>query len=79
MPNVIFDALWNGERNTSDTVFASGEWTKHHRVHQFAGNVVQTYGGDTIEIDQDYLNVKIRAPASSARHASPAPRRLDGS
>jgi Domain of unknown function (DUF1906) len=79
MPDVIFDALWNGERNTNDAVFGYSEWTDHHRVHQFAGNVVQSYGGDTIEIDQDFLNVKVRAPASSARHAKPTPVRIDGS
>jgi hypothetical protein len=79
MPDVIFDALWNGEQNTKDSVFGSGEWADHHRVHQFAGNVVQSYGGDTIEIDQDYLNVKVRVPASAGRHAKPKPVRIDGS
>ena len=59
LPDVIFDALWNGKRDTADSVFKSGEWTNHHRAHQFAGNVTQSYGGDTIEIDQDFLNVKL--------------------
>ena len=68
LPDVIFDALWNGERNTADSVFKSGEWAKHDRAHQFAGNVVQSYGGDTIEIDQDFLNVKLTG-GSSASHA----------
>ena len=58
-PNVIFDALWNGERNTADPVLAAKDWANHHRVHQFAGNVVQSYGGDPMSIDQDYLNVKL--------------------
>jgi Domain of unknown function (DUF1906) len=67
LPDVVFDALWNGERNTADSVFGSGKWIDHRRVHQFAGNVVQSYGGDTIEIDQDWLNVRLPASASSAR------------
>ena len=76
MPDIIFDALWNRERNTKDTVFGSRDWIDHHRVHQFAGNVVKSYGGDTIEIDQDFLNVKLQAPAS-ARHTGRV--RTDGS
>jgi hypothetical protein len=59
LPNVIFDALWNGEANTSDPVLKASEWANHHRVHQFAGNIARTYGGDTINIDEDYLNVKL--------------------
>jgi hypothetical protein len=59
LPNVIFDALWNGKENTSDRVLRATEWSIHRRVHQFAGNDAQTYGGDSINIDRDYLNVKL--------------------
>jgi hypothetical protein len=59
LPNVIFDALWNGKANTSDSVLRATEWPSHQRVHQFAGDDAQTYGGDTINIDRDYLNVKL--------------------
>jgi hypothetical protein len=69
LPDVVFDALWNGEQNTADSILGSGKWTDHRRVHQFAGNVVQSYGGDTIEIDQDWLNVRLPASASSGRRA----------
>jgi hypothetical protein len=59
LPDVIFDALWNGAENTADPVLAPREWAHHHRVHQFAGNVAQAYGGDPMNIDQDYLNVRL--------------------
>jgi Domain of unknown function (DUF1906) len=59
IPDVIFDALWNGQADTADAVFGPGEWTNHRRIHQYAGNVVATYGGDTIQIDQDFLNVNL--------------------
>lgn len=68
LPNVMFDALWNGEENTADTVLPEREWNDHRRVHQFAGNVSQAYGGDAINIDQDYLNVEL----SGSDRASPA-------
>ena len=74
MPDVIYDALWNGAANTSDSHYQSGEWPGGRRIHQFSGNVLQTYGNDTMLIDQDYLDVTLaptRAPAPAA--SSPAP------
>jgi hypothetical protein len=43
-------------------------------VHQFSGNVAQSYGGDPMNIDQDYLNVKLSRsdPASAANDTSTA-------
>jgi hypothetical protein len=59
LPDVVFDALWNGQANAADPVLRASEWADHHRVHQFSGNVGQTYGGDSINIDEDYLNVDL--------------------
>jgi hypothetical protein len=62
MPDVIFDAWWNGRASTSDPVYGAGEWLPHRRLHQYRGNVTQSYGGVTIEIDQDDLNVELPGP-----------------
>jgi Domain of unknown function (DUF1906) len=70
MPDVIYDALWNGRANTADGTYRRGEWQHHQRLHQFSGNVVQTHGGDTIDIDQDYLNVALPAPGGTAQATS---------
>jgi hypothetical protein len=59
MPDVIYDALWNGFANTSDSVFRPGQWVNHHRVHQYNGNVTRTFGGVTINIDLDYMDVRL--------------------
>jgi hypothetical protein len=59
MPDVIYDALWNGQTNTFDSVFGSGQWANHHRLHQYRGNVTQTFGGITLNIDQDFMNVRL--------------------
>lgn len=59
MPDVIYDALWNGHANARDPVLGANQWRNHHRLHQYNGNVTQTFGGTTINIDQDYLNVRI--------------------
>jgi hypothetical protein len=59
LPDVIYDALWNGRANTGDSVLRPGEWPNHQRIHQFDGNIAQSYEGDSINIDKDYLNVKL--------------------
>jgi Domain of unknown function (DUF1906) len=71
MPDVIYDALWNGSRNTKDRSLRKGQWGGHRRLHQYSGNVTQTFGGDTINIDQDYLNVRLATPGGT-RQASRA-------
>jgi hypothetical protein len=77
MPDVIYDALWNGSRNTRDRKLSKGEWDGHRRMHQYAGNVTQTFGGDTINIDQDFLNVRLSTPGGS-HQASRAVAQPDG-
>lgn len=61
MPDVIYDALWNGRPDTIDSVFAPGEWANHRRLHQYNGNVKQAFGGDAIDVDQDYLDVNLNS------------------
>jgi len=58
MPDVIYDALWNGAANTKDPILPATDWALHHRIHQYQGGLNVTYGGDTINIDQDYLDVQ---------------------
>ncbi|MFI6334682.1 glycoside hydrolase domain-containing protein [Streptomyces sp. NPDC050535] len=59
MPDVIFDALWNGVADTADPVVPSSRWSNHQRIHQYSGGHNETWGGTTINIDQDYLDVQI--------------------
>jgi hypothetical protein len=77
MPDVIYDALWNGSRNTRDRILRRGMWGGHRRLHQYSGNVTQTFGGATINIDQDYLNVRLATPGGT-RQASRAATRANG-
>ncbi len=75
MPDVIYDALWNGSADTVDPVFGPGEWVGHRRLHQYSGNTTQSFGGDMINIDQDYLNVRLRAVnGAGTSEASPSVR-----
>jgi hypothetical protein len=62
MPDVIWDALWNGEANTTDPAIPATDWAAGDRAHQFNGGNDETYGGDTIDVDQDYLDVSLTPP-----------------
>jgi hypothetical protein len=58
MPDVLYDALWNGAADTSDPILPSNEWAGHQRIHQYQGGQNASYGGYTVNIDKDYLDVQ---------------------
>ncbi len=74
MPDVIWDALWNGQANTTDPVIPATDWADNQRAHQFNGGADEKYGGDTIDVDQDYLDVSLTPPppVSPGQPALPA-------
>ena len=65
MPDAINFANWNGIANTSDPYVPAGDWSNHQRVHQYSGEVSETYGGYALQIDQDYLDVQFSASVSA--------------
>jgi hypothetical protein len=56
-PDVIWDAHANGVASTDDSYLPAGDWALHQRIHQYSLGHNETYGGVTINIDQDYLDV----------------------
>jgi hypothetical protein len=58
MPDVIDDALWNGAANTADSNVPAGDWADHQRIHQYQGGHNETWGGSTINVDLDYMDVQ---------------------
>jgi hypothetical protein len=70
MPDIIFDALWNGRASTNDSNLHAAQWPRHRRIHQFSGNVTATYGGHTINIDKDFLDVRVTAAAATSQSTS---------
>jgi hypothetical protein len=64
-PDDVWAAAWNGQANTYDANIPSGEWASHQRLHQYAGNLNQTHGGVTINIDSDYIDGATAAAGSS--------------
>jgi hypothetical protein len=54
----IWIAWWNGVADTDGGTYCPDEyWANHQRLHQYAGDVTETWGGVTIHIDRNYLDV----------------------
>ena len=56
LPDEIWIANWNGQQNTADSVVPASDWSPHRRIHQYRGGHNETYGGVTINIDNDYVD-----------------------
>jgi hypothetical protein len=56
LPDHLWIANWNGSTSTSDPVVPSSAWTPHQRIHQYKGGHNETYGGITINIDNDSVD-----------------------
>ena len=55
-PNDISIAAWNGQKNAHDPYIPASEWSHHQRIHQYLGNLTESYGGVTLSVDDDFLN-----------------------
>ncbi len=54
----IWIAWWNGVADTDGGSYCSDAYfANHQRLHQYAGNVSETWGGVTINIDRNFLDV----------------------
>lgn len=56
LPDQLWIANWNGAQSTSDPAAPSSAWTQHQRIHQYRGGHDESYGGVTINIDNDYVD-----------------------
>jgi len=54
----LWIAWWNGAANTDAGLYCpSTHYANHQRLHQYAGDVTETWGGVQMRIDRDYLDV----------------------
>jgi hypothetical protein len=53
-PDELWFANWNGRESTVDPYVPAGAWVGH-RIHQYRGGHDETYGGVTINIDNDFV------------------------
>ncbi|MEH1164019.1 glycoside hydrolase domain-containing protein [Micromonospora sp. CPCC 205539] len=56
----IWIAWWNGAADTKAGSYCpDAYYANHQRLHQYAGNVTETWGGVTMNIDRNYLDVRV--------------------
>jgi hypothetical protein len=77
LPNIVLpDQLWlaryDGKANTSSREYLSDAGWAGNRLKQFQGGHNETWGGVTINIDRNYLDLRT-APRPAAPPAPPAP------
>jgi hypothetical protein len=56
LPDHLWIANWNGSTSTADSAVPATAWTQHQRIHQYRGGHNETYGGVTINIDNDSVD-----------------------
>jgi glycoside hydrolase-like protein len=54
-PDHLWIANWNGRTSTADPYVPASAWADHQRIHQYRGGHDETYGGVTINIDNNYV------------------------
>lgn len=57
MPDQIWIADWNNRADVYSSYVRSSGWMPHKRVHQYKGGHNATYGGVTINIDSNWLDL----------------------
>ena len=57
LPDYLWIARWDGEANTHTTYISDDGWNPHRRVKQYMGGHDETWGGVTINIDRNWLDV----------------------
>lgn len=62
-PDDLWIAWWNSQANVDGgTYVPDTQWSNHQRIHQYAGNVTESHGGYTIQIDRDFSDVSAAVP-----------------
>jgi Rv2525c-like, glycoside hydrolase-like domain len=64
-PDDIWVADWNGRTGSSDPYLPSTAWLGH-RIRQYRGGHDETYGGVTINIDNDYVEADTVGTATAS-------------
>ena len=55
-----------------DPYVSDALWTNHQRIHQYRGGHKETWGGVTINIDNDYVDGAVVSPTATVRRPPPA-------
>ena len=73
IPDAAWIANWNGvEAVFGDPHVSDALWANHQRVHQYKGGHNETWGGVTLNIDNDYVDGAGRRRTACAAAAAAA-------
>jgi hypothetical protein len=61
-PDDLWIANWNGRQDTSDPYVPASAWSEHQRIHQYRGGHDETWGGVTINVDNNYVEGATAGP-----------------
>lgn len=70
MPDMLWLARWDGVANTSSSYIREDGWRPGARVKQYQGGHDETWGGVTINIDRNYLDVGRGSVADPEDHCN---------
>ncbi len=68
MPDMIWLARWDGVANTSSSYIRDDGWRPGGRVKQYTGGHNETWGGVTINIDRNFLDLGKGRVAAPEQH-----------
>lgn len=68
LPDYIWIARWDGVANTSTSYISEAGWNPHRRVKQYQGGHNETWGGVTVNIDRNFLDVGRGSVAAAETH-----------
>jgi hypothetical protein len=70
LPDQIWIARWDGLANTTTSYLRDDGWTPGGRMKQYQGGHDETWGGVTINIDRDYLDLGRGSYAPQETHCN---------
>jgi hypothetical protein len=68
LPDQIWIARWDGKANTSTTYLRPDGWLPGRRMKQYLGGHDETWGGVTINIDRNFLDLGAGTRVPAERH-----------
>jgi hypothetical protein len=72
-PDDIWFGEWNSVQTTSTASIPATDWPSHQRLHQYRGAHNESYGGVTINIDNDFLDGATADTSGTIANALPPP------
>jgi hypothetical protein len=72
-PDVIHYADWDGKATTTSSYMPATLWTNHQRLHQYTGGTNLSFGGSTLNVDLDQLNVTLGGQVAPTPQPPPSP------